>query len=108
MPRRKTGARSIRWRASSVQVISGGAVCGEASELMAWLLVQQLLQFFPGLKERDFLGRDRNGRAGFRVASFLHATAAQPEAAESTNLRLVAPMERVADAVEHGVNHDLR
>src|SRR5919106_3845221 len=86
---------------------SRGCLLPPARVTTPWLPVQQLLEFLPCLEEGHFLGRDGHRGAGLWISAFLHAPGAQTEAAESANLRLVALLERVPDAVEDGIDDDL-
>src|SRR5262245_63744535 len=82
IPRRRLGARSMRFKAPSVQRTSITTASSESDALMVVLvslLVEQFLEFLPGLEERDLLGRDCNRGAGFWIAPFLHAPRPEPE-----------------------------
>ena len=71
-------------------------------------LVQKFLQFFAGFEKRDFLGRNRHGRAGLGVSPFFHPTSPQPKTAEPSNLRLIAVFQRISHTVENRIDDDFR
>src|SRR5438132_724952 len=113
IPRRNTGARSIRLSASSVQITSDTADPSLESKipivcLPRQLLVQELLQFLAGLEERDPFRRDGHGRAGLGIAPFFHAAGTRPETSEPSNLGFIPPLEGIADAIKDRIDHDLR
>src|SRR5436309_978161 len=113
IPRRNTGARSIRLSASSVQTTSDTADPSLESKipivcLPRQLLVQELLQFLAGLEERDPFRRDGYGRARLGIAPFFHAAGTRPETSEPSNLGFIPPLERIADAIKDRIDHDLR
>src|SRR5437867_1433862 len=111
MPRRKTGARSMRFSASAVHTISGSLICCSMSGTVAspvavgTLLVDDLPEFFSRFKERHPFRRDRHGRARLRIATFLHPAVAQPKASKSPDLNFVASRQGRADAVEDRIDH---
>src|SRR5262249_20156499 len=110
IPRRKLGARSIRFKAPSVQRISVTTASSESGALMVVLvslLVKQFLELLPRLEERDLLGRDRNGGARFWIASFLHPPRPEAETPEPSDFRLVPVLQRISDAIKDRVDDDL-
>src|SRR5262249_37674194 len=71
-------------------------------------LVDQVLQLLAGLEVRDLLRRDVHFVAGLGVAALAGLALTKAKAAESSQLDLFAPMQRVDDAFEDGVHDDLR
>src|SRR5438876_317937 len=110
MPRKNTGARSMRLRAPSVQAISEALAASwvlvSGSATRGSLFVDDFLELLAGLEERHALGRHGDRRAGLRVAPLLHAAIAQTEAAEAADLDLVPFGQGRADPVEDRVDHD--
>src|SRR5437667_1181526 len=110
MPRKNTGARSMRLRAPSVQAISEALAASwvlvSGSATRGSLFVDDFLELLAGLEERHALGRHGHRRAGLRVAPLLHAAIAQTEAAEAADLDLVPFGQGRADPVEDRVDHD--
>src|SRR6266508_2639982 len=109
MPRRKAGARSIRWSAPSVHRISaspGSCWVLVSNSATAILFIDDFLEFLAGLEERHALGGDGDRRAGLWIAAFLHAAVPQAKAPEAADFDLVALGQRRPDAVEDCVDHD--
>src|SRR5690606_33903664 len=71
------------------------------------LAIDQILQLLARLEVRHPLGRHVHLVARLRVASLARLTLAQPEAAESAKLDLLAAVEGIDDALEHRVDDDL-
>src|SRR5579864_128129 len=71
------------------------------------LAVQQLAQLLARLEVGDAFRRHLHLVAGLRVAPGARAAVADAEAAEASELDLLAILERVDDAVEHRVDDDL-
>src|SRR5687768_573309 len=70
--------------------------------------VDQLLQLLARLEVGDLLRRHVHLVPRLRVAALARLPAAQPEAAESAQLDLLAAMQRVDDALEDRVDDDFR
>src|SRR5262249_54238269 len=70
--------------------------------------VQQLLQLAARLEVGDALGRHRDRLSGLRVPALARVPLADAEAAEAAELDLLAPLERVHDALEEDVDDGLR
>ena len=68
--------------------------------------VDQLLQLFPR-RVRDLLRRNVHLVSGLRVAALPRFAPTEAEAAEPSQLDLLAAMQRVDDALENGVDDDL-
>src|ERR1700690_3561819 len=66
--------------------------------------VDEILEFFAGLEEGDFLWRDFDFFAGFGIAAYATATLARAEAAEAADFDLVALLNGLDDAVEDGLD----
>src|SRR4030095_4702934 len=110
IPRRKLGARSMRFKAPSVQRTSVTTASSESDALMVVLvslLVEQFLELLPGLEERDLLGRDCNRGAGFWIAPFLHASRSEPETPKPADFGLVPVLQGIPDAIKDRVDDDL-
>ena len=72
------------------------------------LAVDQFLQFLARLEVRHLLRRNVHLVARLRVAPLARLAPPQPEAAEPAQLDLLAAVQRVDDALEDGVDDDLR
>ena len=83
------------------------AGAGGHVDRLARLPVDQVLQFLARLEVRDALGRHVHLVAGLRVAALAGLALAKAEAAESAQLDLLAALEGIDDALEHGVDDDL-
>ena len=64
-------------------------------------MIHEVLEFFTGLKERNFLWGDFHFRAGLRVASGATAAFARAEAAETADLDLVVGLKSRNNALEN-------
>ena len=71
---------------------------------MAATGVDQVLQLFAGLEERNFLCRDFDTLAGLGIASDARFALTGTEAAEAADLDFVAGAERPNDAVENSLD----
>src|SRR3954466_8020418 len=69
-------------------------------------LIDEFLQFLTGLEVRHLLRRDVHAVAGFRVPALPRLALPQAKAAEPPQLDLLAAMQCVDDALEHGVDDD--
>src|SRR4051794_36881445 len=67
------------------------------------LAVDQIFQFLARLEVRDLLRRHVHLVARLRIAALARLALAQAEAAESTQLDLLATMQRIDDALEHRI-----
>src|SRR5262249_31693772 len=71
-------------------------------------VVNEVLEFLAGLEEGNALGRHFDLFAGLRIASHAAGALAGAEAAEAANLDLLALLDGFDDAVENGLDDDLR
>src|SRR5579859_273631 len=69
--------------------------------------VDEILELFAGLKERNLFWRDFDFRARLGIATDAAAALARAEAAEPADLDFVALLERFDDAVEDGFDDGL-
>src|SRR6185436_7534963 len=66
------------------------------------LLIDQLFQLFPRLEVRHLLRRHVHLVASFRVPPLARLALPEPETAEPPQLDLLAAVQRLDDAAEHG------
>src|SRR5260370_11683678 len=71
-------------------------------------VIHEVLQFFAGLEEGNFLGGHFHFRAGLRIAADSSAAFASAEAAESADLDLLALLQGANDAIENRFDDGLR
>src|SRR5579863_5688403 len=70
--------------------------------------VDYVFKFFAWLEVRNLLRRHLDPGSGLRVAPYARLSLASAEAAETTDLDLVSTAQGFNDAVEDGLNNDLR
>src|SRR3954467_5066174 len=69
--------------------------------------IDQLFEFLARLEVRHLFWRHIHFVAGLRVAPFARLTTSQTKASKSAQFDLLAAMQRVDDALEHGVDDHL-
>src|SRR5262249_44671828 len=71
-------------------------------------VVDELLQLFANLEERQSFRRYRHRLAGSRISTAVGLVRTDRKAPESANLDALAMLERLRHGVEHAVDHELR
>src|SRR5260370_18166756 len=71
-------------------------------------VIHEVLQFFAGFEEGNFLGGHIHFRPGLRIAADSSAAFARAEAAESADLNFLALLQGANDAIENRFDDGLR
>src|SRR5690242_11412138 len=71
-------------------------------------VIHHILKFFAGFEVGNLLGWDVDTGSGLRISSYAGLPLARAEAAEAADLDFVAAAQGLHDAVEDGLDDDLR